>query len=121
MLDFGDNEELQSTLSDIRSIALLGKYYAHKIEGATYLHLAREGIRNPADDRQEAVGRLEKASGYWKLYMENALEQYRNPLWTNRVGYVDWQQTYQWVLEDILIARDTTGYSIKSPGESESL
>ena len=107
MLDPGDNAELTATLSDIRSMALLGKYYAHKIEGATFLHLAREGIRPSADDRKAAVDHLEKASGYWKLYMENALEQYRNPLWTNRVGYVDLQQIYQWVLEDILIARDT--------------
>ena len=29
------------------------------------------------------------------------MSNYDNPLWTNRVGYVDWRQTYRYVIHDI--------------------
>ncbi len=34
--------ELQVTVQDIRTVSYMGKYYAHKIAGATYLALFRE-------------------------------------------------------------------------------
>jgi hypothetical protein len=102
-LDAGENKELGVTLADIRIMALLGKYYAHKIAGATKFALYRESGEKPFQD--EAVGLLTEAREYWQQYVERALQQNRNPLWLNRVGYVDYQKISQWVAEDIEIVR----------------
>ena len=102
-LDPGDHRELGFTLHDIRTMALLGQYYAHKIEGATKLALYR--ATSIQSYQEEAVTQLTEALAIWKLYTESALEQNLNPLWTNRVGYVDWTKITEWVAEDIEIAR----------------
>ncbi len=102
-LEAGEDDDLGRTLADIRAMAHLGKYYAHKIGGATELALFRATHKAP--HREAAVRELERAAGCWKQYMETAARQYINPLWTNRVGYVDWRETYGEVLEDIEIAR----------------
>ena len=102
-LDAANDEELAKTLHDIETIAYLGKYYAHKIHGATNLHLYRE-VGNKMYQR-EAVQELEQAAKYWRLYSDSAKQQYKNPLWTNRVGYVDWEKLYQEVLYDIEIVK----------------
>lgn len=104
-LNAGTNKELSKTLNDIRAMAYLGNYYAHKVAGATHLELARK-IRSGTDQaRQQSIDELTQASKYWKLYMETAASAYKNPLWTNRVGHVNWKQIYEWTLEDIEIAR----------------
>ena len=36
---------------------------------------------------------------------ETAIEQNINPIWTNRVAYVDWVKTTKWVEFDIEIAK----------------
>ena len=41
-LDAGSNRELKIVLNDIKTMALLGQYYAYKIAGATNLALYRE-------------------------------------------------------------------------------
>jgi len=105
-LNSGNNKELGKTLGDIRTMAYLGKYYAHKIAGATHLELARNISSGSDEARELSVDELTQAAGFWKLYMENAGKAYKNPLWTNRVGYVDWKQIYDWVMEDIEIARN---------------
>jgi hypothetical protein len=94
--------ELKVTLHDIRTMALMGKYYAHKIAGSTQLALYRE-TRN-VDYQKKAVEELEKALDFWEQYTESAMIQNKNPLWTNRVGIVDWKQITEWVKEDINIA-----------------
>ena len=104
-LEAGTNKELAKTLKDIESMAYLGKYYAHKVAGATHLELARKGSSGKEEARQQSVEELTEASGFWKLYMETAGSAYKNPLWTNRVGHVNWKQIYEWTLEDIEIAR----------------
>lgn len=38
--------------------------------------------------------------------MTIAKSNQKNPLWTNRVGYVDWEKMYADVLEDIEKARN---------------
>ena len=102
-LKAGKNKELSNTLADIRSMAWLGKYYAHKIHGATALALFREtGDRK---HQAEAVDQLTKALNYWVKYYQNAMKQYKNPLWTNRVGYVDWVKLTDEVKKDIEIAK----------------
>jgi hypothetical protein len=98
----GDNRELKVTLHDIQTMALLGKYYAHKIDGSTNLALFRETKDKQYQD--EAVAQLTQALEFWKKYTASALEQNINPLWTNRVGYVDWVKITEWVEGDIRIA-----------------
>ncbi len=100
-LDAGDNKELKVTLHDIRTVALLGKYYAHKIAGATNFALYQETKEKTYQD--EAVEQLTQALEFWNKYVELALQQNINPLWTNRVGYVDYKKITEWVQQDIEI------------------
>ncbi len=100
-----DNKELDKTLKDIRAMAYLGKYYAHKVAGATELDLARKLDSGNKEARGRSVEELTSAAEYWKLYTDIAGKAYKNPLWTNRVGYVDWKQISEWVELDIDIAR----------------
>jgi len=104
-LKAGENRELYKTLNDIEAMAYLGKYYAHKVAGATKLELARNLDTGNKEARQQSVDELTSAVKYWKLYTEIAGKSYKNPLWTNRVGYVDWNQITTWVEEDIAIAK----------------
>jgi hypothetical protein len=98
------NKELQVTLHDIKTVALLGNYYSLKISGATQLALFRETKDKKYQDA--AIAELEKALQAWKKYAESALLQNKNPLWTNRVGYVDWIKITDWVADDIKIAKE---------------
>lgn len=98
-----EDKELQYTLNDIRTVAYLGKYYAHKIAGSTYVALYRES--NDQIYQDQAVKELTEARAQWKKYIVQALSQNKNPLWTNRVGYVDWQELTVEVEKDIEIAK----------------
>jgi hypothetical protein len=102
---FGDveNKELKLTLHDIKTMALLGTYYAHKITGSAQLALYRE--TQDKKYQNEAIAELEKALEAWKDYTAASAKQNINPLWTNRVGYVDWENLTQWVADDIKIAK----------------
>lgn len=102
-LDAGGNKELKVTLHDIRTVALLGKYYAHKIAGSTNFALFQESKEKSYQD--EAVEQLTQALEYWHKYVELALQQNINPLWTNRVGYVDYKKITEWVEQDIEIVK----------------
>ena len=102
-LEAGDNRQLRKTLTDIRCMAYLGKYYGHKIRGATELAFYRESQEK--DHQDLAIKELTSAAEYWKRYMDTAMKQYKNPLWTNRVGHVNWSQLYEEVLHDIDIAK----------------
>jgi hypothetical protein len=86
-------------------MAYLGKYYAFKIEGATYLHMCREMTDQRSEHQQMAIGKLSKAAGFWLKYAALAKQNYVNPLWTNRVGVVDWDQISQWTEDDINMAK----------------
>ncbi len=101
-LKHGGNKELRLTLGDIRAIAYMGKYYAHKIRGATELALFRETGKK--EHQKVAIEELTNAAKFWQLYTSTAVSQYKNPLWTNRVGYCDWQALSKEVLNDIKIA-----------------
>lgn len=103
MLNSGGNNELQYTLNDIESVSFLGKYYAHKIAGSTNLALYRK-----TKDKQyqnKAVAELKSALDFWRKYVAKALDQNNNPLWTNRVGIVDWNKITYWVEDDIDLAK----------------
>lgn len=96
------NKELEYTLNDIKTMAFMGKYYAHKIAGATHLALFRETKNKEHQNR--AVEELNLALDFWKNYTAQAMLHNKNPLWTNRVGYVDWEKTTKLIAEDIEIA-----------------
>jgi hypothetical protein len=102
-LDAGGNKELKITLHDIHTVALLGKYYAHKIAGSANFALFQESREKSYQD--EAVEQLTQALEYWHKYVELALQQNINPLWTNRVGYVDYKKITEWVAQDIEIVK----------------
>lgn len=96
------DDDLRRTLTDIEIISALGKYYAYKIEGATNLALYRE-INDPSY-QSIAIERLNRAAEQWRLYVSLAASEYKNPLWTNRVGYVNWRAFMVDALKDIEIA-----------------
>jgi hypothetical protein len=96
-------DELQKTVGDIRAMALLGKYYAAKILGATELALFRSSA--DASHQRRAIQWLADAARAWRSYTFQASSQYRNPVWTNRVGIVDWAELTAEVDRDVEIAR----------------
>ena len=98
-----EGKELNITLNDIKTMALLGKYYAYKIFGSTQLALFRETMDK--EYQKKSVAQLTSALEYWKKYVESAMAQNNNPLWTNRVGHVDWIKITEWVEDDIEIAK----------------
>lgn len=107
------NKELRLTIGDIRTIAWMGKYYAHKIRGATELALFRETDKKT--HQQAAIEELQKAAACWRLYASEALTQYDNPLWTNRVGHCDWRDLFNQVLHDVEIAGGKPRLTSMSP------
>ena len=102
-LSHGGDKELRRTLEDIRAMAYLGKYYAHKIRGATEVALYRATKKREHQER--AVDELTQTAHFWRLYASTALGQYKNPLWTNRVGHVDWRKLYDYVRDDLVAAQ----------------
>ncbi|ACB77806.1 carbohydrate-binding protein [Opitutus terrae] len=103
---------LQVTLDDIRSMAHLGGYYAHKIRAATELALSRA---KPTPDQHATIAReLNQAAFHWRNFASLALAHYRNPIWMNRVGTVDWRALYRSVLYDLTI----TGSPVAVPSMS---
>ena len=106
-------------MEDIRAVALLGKYYAHKIQGATNMALFRK--TNDVVHQDEAIEELIQAATYWRRYASTALGQYRNPLWTNRVGHVDWRDLFNHILNDVTIAGGRPRLPSMSPTEGGSI
>ncbi len=101
--------ELRQTLADIRIVAHLGKHYAHKIAAATELALLRDTL--DASHRDRLAAELNAAALHWRTFSSLALTDYKNPVWMNRVGHVDWRQLYSSVLYDLT----TTGSAVFIP------
>ena len=97
------NPELAATLDDIAAMADLGQYYAAKIRGATALARFRQS-KLPAH-QADSVQQLTRAQRFWMEYTTRLRPRYRNPLWTNRVGIVDWNELNAEVANDIAIAK----------------
>lgn len=104
-IDHHGRKELRLILDDIRAMAYMGKYYAHKIRGAVELALFRKN--QDVSNQRRAIDELKQAAKFWRLYASTALANYKNPLWTNRVGYCDWRETTNHVMNDIVIAGGT--------------
>jgi len=105
-IEAANNAELKATLHDIKTIAKMGKYYAHKIAGSTYVALYRE--TEDKSYQEKAISELTEALEYWKQYVDLAMQQNINPIWTNRVGHVDWVKTTNLVEQDIAMAKADT-------------
>ncbi len=109
----GSDAELRATLEDIRALAYLGKYYAHKIRAA--LALAQQRAAHDTARQKVLAEELNRAAQAWRLYGATAVTQYRNPLWTNRVGHVDWRNTFYSVLYDLTIVGATPAIPAIAP------
>ena len=103
----GGNKELGHLLGDIKAMSLLGKYYALKVKAAAEVQESRVLDKGKAGYQAAAVKDLTDAAGFWEKYVALATASYKNPVWTNRVGIVDWKKIYSWVLSDIEIAKST--------------
>ena len=103
------NKELRITIDDIKTMARLGMNYGHKIRGATYLSLFRESLQR--EWYNKAIEELNTSAGYWRHYAASGLANYHNPLWTNRVGYVDFRENFNWALYDVI----TNGGQVNLP------
>ncbi len=103
--------ELSDTLRDIRAMALLGKYYASKIRGATQLALYRR--IGKVTYREQAIEQLSDAQEFWRAYTTLATSMYKNPIWTNRVGHVDWKELSAEVAKDVAIAREARASTVE--------
>jgi len=105
----GGDREFRHTMEDIRAIAHLGDYYGHKIRAATYLALGRATL--DAEHPRIVAAELHQAAYHFLCYASNGLTRYRNPVWMNRVGHVDWRRTYAGGLHDLT----STGSPVEIP------
>ena len=96
---YANAPELRVTIDDIKAMAWLGKYYAHKIKAATYLAIFRETLQK--EWQIKMIEEWNTSAGYWRHYATLGLSNYLNPLWTNRVGYVDWKENFQWAVYEV--------------------
>lgn len=90
--------ELAATLSDIESMAHLGRYYADKIRGAASLAVYRQD-RTRTADRQKAVAHLQNAVEEWENYARIATSQY-NPQLLSRSSHLDWKRLLEQVRKE---------------------
>lgn len=109
----GGDKELRLTLGDIRTMATMGKHYAHKIRGAAELAVFREN--NDVARQKRAIAELQQAAKYWRHYVASAMERYTNPIWMNRSGRSDWRSFMTEALQDIEKAGGTAKISSFEP------
>jgi hypothetical protein len=100
ILDPG-NKEYQATLTDMTSMAALGRYYADKIRGAAELAVYRED-KNRTESHAKAVEHLSNAVAEWEEYASIASAQSK-PQLLSRSGYLDWWK----LLEDVKLEVET--------------
>jgi hypothetical protein len=94
-------KELAATLTDIRAMAHLGRYYADKIRGASQVAAFRADP-SQQEFKQRAVRHLNNAVQDWEAYAAVAAQAYRPQLFS-RTHYMDWEKT----LEDVRTEVDT--------------
>jgi hypothetical protein len=103
--EFGQvtNNELRLTLDDILIISEMGRYYADKIRGATYVAMARSSKKKA--DKEKAVDYLIQASVHYNKYVQLSNKNHTNNLWLSRVGRVDLDIQKLEAIADIDIAK----------------
>jgi hypothetical protein len=97
------NKELRLTLDDINVICEMGRYYADKIRGSTYV--ARARASKTQTDKDMAVKALTEAAEHYNKYVSRVTASHVKQLWLSRVGTVDFEKQKADVLADIEIAK----------------
>lgn len=98
------DKDLTATLTDMESMAYLGRYYADKIRGAADLAVFRaDGTKK--EHHQQAVRHLENAVKEWENYTRLATGQYR-PQLLSRTHYLDWQRWLPEVRKEVETVRN---------------
>ena len=97
------NKELKLTLDDIKIICEMGRYYADKIRGSTYVALARNSKEQA--DKDKAVEALTQAAEHYKKYVNMVTANHVNQIWFNRVGTLNFKNQIAETVKDIEIAR----------------
>jgi len=97
-------KELRLTLDDINIISEMGRYYADKIRGSTYVAMARTSKKKA--DKDMAVKLLIQASVHYNKYVMLSGANHVNKLWLARVGRVDFEVQKEDLLADIEIAKE---------------
>jgi hypothetical protein len=96
-------KELAATLTDMESMAYLGRYYADKIRGAADLAVYRAD-KNRRENKERAVQHLTNAVEQWEAYARIATSQYK-PQFFSRSHYMDWWRILEDVKKEIELAR----------------
>ena len=96
-------KELAATLTDMESMAYLGRYYADKIRGAADLAVFRAD-KNRKEHRRRAVHHLTNAVEEWEAYARIATSQYKPQLFS-RSHYMDWWRILEEVKKEVKLAR----------------
>ena len=97
------DKELAATLTDMESIAYLGRYYADKIRGAADLAVFRAD-KNRHEHRQNAVRHFTNAVEEWEAYARVATSQYK-PQLLSRCHYMDWSRILDEVKKEVELAK----------------
>ena len=87
----------------MRIVCEMGRYYADKIRGATYVAKARASKAQA--DKDEAIAYLTRASEHYKTYVSRANANHMTEIWFNRVGNLDLEAQIKDTETDIEIAR----------------
>jgi len=95
--------ELAATLTDMESMAYLGRYYADKIRGAADLAVFRAD-NNRQEYRQNTVRHFTNAVEEWETYARIANNQYKPQLFS-RCHYMDWWQILEEVKMEVELAK----------------
>lgn len=99
-------KELAATLTDIRALSHLGRYYADKIRGAAQLAVFRANS-SKGDYKQRAVQYLNDAVQDWEAYAHVAASVYRPQLFS-RTKNMDWWKTLDDVKNEVEMVRNET-------------
>ncbi len=97
------NYASSGTSVDISLMALLGKYYAAKIRGATELAWFRAS--GEREHQAHAIQQLESAADFARRYADLMSRYFAPRIWTNRVGIVDFAEMAAGARADVDIAR----------------
>ena len=109
------SKELDATVSDMESMAHLGRYYADKVRAAADLAIFRAD-RKRKEHHEEAVRHLTNAIADWKAYAASATRRYRAQL-LSRTHYLDWSELLEEAKREVetVRAEGRTGMSPRRP------
>ena len=100
-------KELAATLTDIRAMAHLGRYYADKIRGAAQVAVFRADS-SKGEHKQRAIQYLTDAVQDWEAYAKVASAAYRPQLYS-RTHYLDWWKIRDDVRNEVEVIRNEKG------------